>query len=511
MNLKKFFGLLILSALISCGAVSTFADVKLPALVGDNMVLQRDLANSIWGWAEPGEEVSVQMSGQTKKTVAGEDGKWLLKLDPMKAGGPFEMTIKGKNEIKLKNVLIGEVWVCSGQSNMEWPVKLCDNPDEEIKNAHYPNIRLITVPKKSTTNPQDDFVGAWVECSPKTVADFSAVGYFFGRKLSNELNVPVGLINSSWGGSACESWINPEIVDQFSEFRPIMERKIKKEEDSSLDRNNLNDNQNAGYLYNGMIVPLKKYGIRGAIWYQGETNAGRAYQYRNLFPLMIQNWRNEWGQGDFSFYFVQLANFITDKNRTGTEPREDAWAELREAQSMTLRLPNTGEAVSIDIGDPNDIHPRNKQDVGLRLALHALARDYRPEGAERGDRGGQQGGQGQQGGRQRLATDGPRFQSLKIEGDKAVVNFQPRTANGLKAKEGELKGFAIAGTDRKFYWADAKMEGNRVVVSSADVPQPVAVRYGWSDNPSCNLVNGAGLPASPFRTDFWPGVTVNNK
>ncbi|MCL2710812.1 MAG: sialate O-acetylesterase [Planctomycetaceae bacterium] len=480
---------LFLSALFLAFAVSTaVADVKLPALIGNNMVLQRDMSNTLWGWADAGEDIRVTFNGQTKAAKADDAGKWSLKLDPIPVGGPFEMTITGKNTIRLSNILVGDVWVCSGQSNMQWSVRGSADPDNEIANANYPKIRLITVPNVSSSTPKEDFNGNWVECSPATIANFSAVAYSFGRKIHQEKDIPIGLIHSSWGGSSCETWINPDVVTQYRDYDEIMRRKAAAE----VEKPQGGDNQHAGYLYNGMIVPIKNYGIKGAIWYQGETNAGRAYQYRTLFPLMIQNWREEWGQGDFPFYFVQLANFMAVKE----QPSESAWAELREAQSMTAQsLRNTGEAVIIDIGEADDIHPRNKQDVGLRLALLALARDYRSPG----DRF--------------VAPEGPRFQSMRIEGNKAIISYRLLfSANDLKTKDGgPVKGFAIAGADRKFHWADARIVANRVEVSSPNVPHPVAVRYAWADNPVCNLYNSADLPAAPFRTDMFPGVTINNK
>ncbi|MGL6196280.1 MAG: sialate O-acetylesterase, partial [Thermoguttaceae bacterium] len=471
------------------------ADVKVSPIISDNMVLQRGQADTLWGWAEPGEEVTATINGQTKTTKADAEGKWSLKLDPMRVGGPFELKIKGKNELNFKNVMVGDVWVCSGQSNMQWSVNASNNPEEEIKNANHPKIRLITVPLASSSSPKDTFEGTWTVCSPETIPHFTAVGYFFGRELQKaDPEVPIGLINCSWGGSSCETWINPEVVAQYADYAQIMERKANAEVQNPQG----GDNQQAGYLYNAMVLPIIKYGIKGAIWYQGETNAGRAYQYRTLFPLMIQNWREEWGQGDFPFYFVQLANFMDEKD----EPGESAWAELREAQSMTRNLRNTGEAVIIDIGDAKDIHPRNKQDVGKRLALLSQAADARAAFG----RGQRPAGQGQGRGVMTI-SEGPRFQSMKIEGDKAVITYNFGTSRGLKAKDGQLKGFAIAGADKKFYWADAKIEGNTVVVSSSQVPNPVAVRYAWADNPSCNLYNEADLPAAPFRTDMWPGVT----
>ena len=493
----KKFALFLSAACLVFAASATFADVRLPALIGDNMVLQRDLANTLWGWADAGEDIKVEFNGQTKTAKADNTGKWSLKLDPMTHGGPFEMKTTGKNEIKLGNILIGDVWVASGQSNMQWSVRISKDGEKEIANAKYPNIRLITVPLASSSTPKDDFNGKWVECSPETIGDFSAVAYYFGRKIHQERNIPIGLLHSSWGGSSCETWINPEVVAEFKCYEEIMKRKANAE----VQKPEGGDNQQAGYLYNAMIVPIKNYGIKGAIWYQGETNAGRAYQYRTLFPLMIQNWREEWGQGDFPFYFVQLANFMAVKD----QPSESAWAELREAQSMTAQsVRNTGQAVIIDTGEADDIHPGNKQDVGLRLALLALARDYRePRGM-----GG--------GGARPAPSEGPQFQSMKIEGNKAIISFGIMSSFGLKTNDGGTpKGFAIAGADRKFYWADAKIVGersdSRIELTCPEVPNPVAVRYAWADNPVTNLYNGADLPAAPFRTDMWPGVTIDNK
>ncbi|MCL2303960.1 MAG: sialate O-acetylesterase [Planctomycetaceae bacterium] len=466
-----------------------FADVKLPALIGENMVLQRDLANTLWGWADAGEKITVEFNGQTKTTKTDDTGKWSLKLDPVPHGGPFEMKITGKNTIELGNILVGDVWVCSGQSNMQWTVKDSNDPENEIANANYPNIRLITVPRASSSTPKDDFDGKWVECSPETIPGFTAVGYYFGREIHQRTNIPIGLLHSSWGGSSCETWINPDVVSQYKGYEEIMKRKAAAE----VQKPEGGDNQNAGYLYNAMIVPIKNYGIKGAIWYQGETNAKRAYQYRTLFPLMIQNWREEWGQGDFPFYFVQLANFKAVKE----EPSESDWAELREAQSMTAQsLRNTGQAVIIDLGEAKDIHPRNKQDVGLRLALLSFAQDVQTEVLVKA----------------LLPSEGPRFRSLKIEGNKAIISYEGGSQRGLKTKDGgAVKGFAMAGADRKFYWADAKIEGENVVLTCPEVPHPVAVRYAWADNPVCNLYNEAGLPACPFRTDMWPGVTINEQ
>ena len=498
--------------------VPAVADVKLPKVIGSNMVLQRDMAVPVWGWADNGEEVTVTINGQTKKTTAA-DGKWILKLDAMSAGGPFEMKIQGKNEITLNNVLIGEVWVCSGQSNMQWSTKNSVNGAQEVANAKYPNIRLFTVPLKGTQEEQFDCGGAgWQECSPETVPWFTAVGYFFGRELYKELNIPIGLINNAWGGSSCEAWVPRDVIEANPDYAEMLKRyddqcvafdagkpqaayekqlaawkeaEAKAKAEGKPAPNKPRPPRDIRYgqhrvanCYCGCLRPIIPFGIRGAIWYQGETNAGRAYQYRHLFPLMIDVWREKWSQGDFPFYFVQLANFMGRAD----QPGESAWAELREAQSMTLSTPNTGQAVTIDIGDAQDIHPKNKQDVGKRLALWALKKDYGKD----------------------VVYYGPKYKSMAKDGAKIVLSFD-HVGSGLMAKGGQLKGFAIAGADKKFVWADAKIEGDKVVVSSPQVQDPVAVRYAWANNPECNLYNKEDIPASPFRTDAWPGVTINNK
>jgi len=516
----KFYTLIFNFAvvLLLTGAGTVFADIKLPAIIGDNMVLQQGEKVAIWGWADPGEEVTVDVSWHSMKwaVTADKDGKWSFKMTSPKVGGPYEMTLTGKNSITIKNILVGEVWVASGQSNMQFAVRQGNNAEQEIAEANYPKIRLFYVTRKVADEPQSDCEGSWVECNPETVPGFSAVAYFFGRDLHKELDVPVGLIHTSWGGTPAESWTRREVLEAMPECAPILKRyadavanypkameeyKKKlaewKEAAAKAKADGINPPRRPGApfgpghphspsgLYNAMIAPLIPYGIAGAIWYQGESNAGRAYQYRTLFPAMIKNWRDDWDLGQFPFLFVQLANFM----KTKPEPADSAWAELREAQLMTLSLPNTGMAVIIDIGEADDIHPKNKQDVGKRLALWALAKTYG----------------------KKLVYSGPIYKSMKVDDGKVILSFD-HIGSGLVAKGGEeLKGFAIAGADKKFVWADAKIEGDTVVVSSDKVAEPVAVRYAWADNPVCNLYNAEELPASPFRTDDWPGVTAENK
>ena len=493
------------------------ADVKLPALVGENMVLQQGAPLQVWGAADPGEKVSVSICAQQVSCTADDGGAWQVKLEPMVAGGPFKMTIAGKSTITLSNVMVGEVWICSGQSNMAMSVHGSFNAHIEEMNANYPNIRLFTVGRVTADTPQKHVSGSWAPCSPATVKYFSAAGYFFGRKLHKDLKVPVGLINTSWGGTPAEAWTSVEKLQADEELHPILERwetilanypAAKNKYDEQTVPNWQKAVQKAkaegkqaprkprapagadsphrpGNLYNAMIAPLLDYAIKGAIWYQGESNAGRAYQYRKLFPTMIQDWRERWGVGEFPFLFVQLVNFLAVE----PQPAESAWAELREAQTMTLDLPNAGMAVIIEIGHPTNIHPINKQDVGKRLAMAALGIAYGKD----------------------VAFASPIYDSMSVEGETIRIRFK-YVFDGLMTPDcAPVNGFAICGEDHKFVWADAEIDGDTVVVSTNAVTKPIAVRYGWGNNPVCNLYSGAGLPVSPFRTDDWPGLTINNK
>ncbi|MDG3004965.1 sialate O-acetylesterase [Paludisphaera sp. Pla2] len=486
------------------------ADVKLPAIFGDHMVLQRSLPLNVWGWAEPGEDVTVKFHGQTRTTKGGGDGKWSVVLEPVAAGGPFEMVVSGKNTVTFNDVLVGEVWVCSGQSNMQWSVAGSTDADLEIAAAKFPNIRLISVPQVGTQEPQKDFKGQWKVCSPETVGPFSAVGYFFGRQLYETLGVPVGLINDAWGGSACEAWVPREKLAADPKYKDLLASWEEREKGYEAAKKAYEDakaqakaegkpgpkpqddpdglmkgNHRPGNIFNGVLLPTIGYGIKGAIWYQGESNAGRAYQYRDLFPLMIQAWRELWGQGNFPFYWVQLADFLPEK----PEPGDSSWAELREAQTMTIRrLPNTGEAVIIDLGEAKDIHPKNKLDVAQRLARWALARDYGVN----------------------IPYQSPTYKAMEKHDGKVVLTFDHVAGGFAPFDVAEPRGFAIAGADKKFVWAQAKIVGpDKIEVWSDKVSQPESVRYAWADNPVCNLYSGVGLPLTPFRTDDWPGVTAN--
>lgn len=649
--MKKFILIVALCALTN--ALS--AQIKLPHIFGDNMVLQREKPIAVWGWAKAKEKITINFHDQTKTTVADKAGKWSVKLDAEKAGGPYTLTVSGKNSVTLTNILVGEVWICSGQSNMEWPVRMASNAAQEIAEANYPQIRHIKIPNVVASTPQADFAsGDWKVCSPETAGDFTAVGYFFAVKLAKELNVPVGLINTSWGGTHSETWTSREAFQNNDEFKsmiasvpvlnldeinkkrtaenalrlealqgkvtitqqeverwkspddddaawPVMQIPALWEEsvfpgldgivwlrktfsvspadagraaelhlgmiddsdetyvngvkvggltaqyntprvytiregllkagrnvisvrvtdtgggggiygpadqvkitigdrteslagtwklrvENMTSTGSIGPNDYPTLLFNAMLNPLIPFTIQGAIWYQGESNAGRAFQYRKAFPLMITDWRKHWGQGDFPFYFVQLSSF---NDHNGNSNAGSAWAELREAQAMTLKLPNTGMAVTTDIGEANDIHPRNKKDVGYRLAAIALTDTYRKN----------------------LVSRGPAFDALTIRGAEAIVSFK-HIGSGLVTpdKYGYLRGFELAGDDRKFYPAQAFIQDGQVIVRSAAVTKPVAVRYNWMDVAlEGNLFNREGFPAEPFRTDSWKGVTEEAK
>jgi sialate O-acetylesterase len=467
------------------------AEVSLNNMFGDHMVLQQGIANRIWGRAAPGEEVSVSIAGQSKATKAAADGSWDVRLEPLtEYGGPHRLTVRGTNELSFNDVLVGEVWICSGQSNMEWPVALSNDADLEKAAANVPQIRLLSVPHVGSQEAQENFAEQWQVCSPETVGRFSAVGYFFGRQLHCTLGVPVGLIDNSWGGSAADAWVRRDKLAAHPTLKAIHDRWTKLESEKP-DDNQMTGNQRPGNIHAGVLAPTIGYGIRGVIWYQGESNAGRAHQYRTLFPFMIQSWREEWNMADnreFPFYWVQLADFHAEQ----AEPGESNWAELREAQTMTLdALPNTGQAVAIDLGEGKDIHPRNKQDVAKRLARWALAETY-----------------GQPG----ITCRSPRLTAAERDGSRMVLSFSDVTGGWRPFDVAEPRGFTIAAADRQFVPAQAAIEQDgRITVWSDAVAEPVAVRYAWADNPVCNMYSGAGLPLTPFRTDDFPGLTVGKE
>ena len=523
----------ILVALISAAFVGmqpAMAEVKLQPIFGDHMVLQQGIPVPFWGQADPGEKVTVKVQGKEAEATADQQGAWSLKVGPLKSGGPLQVTIAGENSITFSDVLVGEVWVCSGQSNMAMQTSRANDPDKESAAADYPKIRLFKVASTIAEEPRNDLEGSWTLCSPQTVPGFSAVGYFFGRELHKASGVPVGLIQSAWGGTPAESWTSRKAIEAVEELRNMQQEhqqraaaaakvaakaaskpaakpakpkagaqaagaplaqptadqgaKPAPKPAAAAKPSRASGNPQAPFvLFNGMINPLVPYGIAGAIWYQGESNAPRAEQSRTLLPTMIKDWRTRWGQ-EFPFLIVQLANF---KPRA-EQPGDSDWAELREAQTLTTKLPKVAQAVIIDVGDAADIHPKNKQEVGRRLALAAQHVAY---------------------GR-KLEWSGPVFDAMKVDGDKVRLSFAH--ADGLKTADGgPLTGFAIAGAGRKFVWAKAEIDGPAVVLKADGLSEPVAVRYAWADNPACNLVNGAGLPAVPFRTDDWPLKTAGKR
>jgi sialate O-acetylesterase len=488
-----------LAVLVGTAGAVARAEVKLPALFSDHMVLQRDQPAKVWGWATPGEEVKVQIAGQTKTAKTADDGSWSVQLDPLPAGGPHTLTIACADSTRtIQDVLVGEVWICSGQSNMQWDINATYDADLEALTAKSSAVRLISVPQVGTQELKNDFDGKWEIATPETVRSFSAVGYLYGRQIHETLGVPVGLIDDAWGGSAAEAWVRRDILEKDPKYADLIKgwqgmEAAYNDAATPADKKKqlegqMRGNARPGNIYNGVLKPTIGYGIRGAIWYQGESNAGRAYQYRDLFPLMIQSWRDEWGIGDFPFFWVQLADFMAEK----PEPGDSAWAELREAQTMTLsRLPNTGQAVIIDIGEGKDIHPRNKLDVARRLARWALATVYGVN----------------------IPYQSPTYKSMKVEGNKVVLTFD-HVGSGLSTFDvDEARGFAVAGEDKAWHWAtSAKVTGADTIEVSCDkVSAPVAVRYGWADNPVVNVYSKEHLPLTPFRTDDWPGVTAQAK
>ena len=467
-----------LACLIGLSGITAYADVKLPRLVGNHMVLQRDAEIHLWGWADPEEDITVRFIDQKATTTADDSGYWEVSLDPVGVGGPFSMTVAGNNTIALEDILMGDVWVCSGQSNMGWPVKNVNDSEKEIAQADFPEIRLFTVPREMATQPQDRLSeGSWQSCSPETIPDFSAVAYFFGRELTRHLNVPIGLIHSSWGGTRIESWISPEATGEYRQEPGFADELLATKLPGQSGKVKPNEIPSS-VLFQGMIHPLLQYLLKGVIWYQGEANVAEATAYHSLFPALIRDWRDRWSAGAFPFLFVQLANFHPPVDT----PQPSEWAELREAQAATLSLENTGMAVTIDVGEADDIHPRDKQTVGHRLALAARHVAYG----------------------ETIEYSGPVYDDMEVEDNSIRIYFEHADA-GVKTPQGKpIKGFAIAGEDRQFVWADATIEGNTVVVSSEAVPEPVAVRYAWSDNPDgANLYNTENLPTVPFRTDEW--------
>ena len=477
-----------------------FSEVKPNALFSDHAVLQQGVEVPVWGKAKEGEIVTVKIQDQTQ-TVTAESGKWMVRFKVLKPGGPFTLLIKGENELLFQDIYVGENWICSGQSNMERRLGLqkgqqpLDNREQEVATANYPLIRHFLVSKNIADTPLDEVQGKWEVCSPQTAANFTAVGYYFGRDLHQKLQVPVGLIHSSWGGTPAEAWTRSEVLKSsfpevlVSEQRAIedyadaLEKYNKELEKATAEASSRglpspkkpdppkepSKNKRSSSLYNAMISPLLPYAIRGVIWYQGEANNGSAMRYRTLFPAMIADWRTQWGGKEFPFLFVQVAPF------------KKLSPEIREAQFLSWKnTPNTSMVVTTDIGDENDIHPTRKEPVGQRLALAARALAYGES----------------------IEYSGPAFESATFKDEKATITFS-HVGKGLTTKMGALQGFEIAGSNKKYYPAEASSIGkSTIVVSSPEVTSAAYVRYGWSNVPVVNLYSEEGLPASPFRSEI---------
>lgn len=490
------------------------ATLRLPAFFSDHMVLQREHTAPIWGWDEPATKITVSFAGQVHETVADNSGRWRVMLRPLKASWESRtLSIAGSERREIRDVLVGEIWMCAGQSNMNLMLRAAHNGDIECASAARSGLRLLKLPLVGTQTPQDDIACEWTLSSPETAATFSAVGFIFGRLIHEVLNVPVGLIHNAWGGSEAEAWIRRSTLENDPRFAALMADAVHFEAliesgkaaadypaaiaqwnaDAEKSRQEkrplpaqpyepkrwLTGNSRPGNIFNGMVHPLAGFALRGVIWYQGESNARRADEYRDLFRLLIQEWRREWDQGDFSFYWVQLPDHRWERPTA----EESDWAELREAQTMALKLPNTGQAVTIDLGEGNDIHPRGKHEVAARLARWALARDYHVS----------------------VAFRSPEFVRFTIQSRKAFVTIDCFGSSLRTMDTDEVRGFFICGSDRIWHPAKAEITGNEEVkVWSENVATPLAVRYAWTDNPICNLIADSGLPVTPFRTDNFP-------
>ena len=516
--------LLLAGCLVSLVSAA-IADVRLPAIVGDNMLLQQQTGAPVWGWADPGERVTVAGSwGKQASAIAGDSGKWQVNLKTPSYGGPYTITVKGKNEITIDNVMIGEVWLCAGQSNMGWRLSATFGGVEEAASADYPDFRIFRSERAHSHEPQEDVIAQWTPCTPETAATCSAASFYFARKLHQELKIPIGIVLQPYAGTPIEGWMPKEIQMGDPRTRKDIEAADAEsadydeaEAEIQLERALENFKQGTrrgkprlrtpanwghqypGNIFNGMIYPVRPYGIRGAIWYQGERNAkdlAQAANYVNQLPLLIDYYRSSWHEmsdgnvaRDFPFYFVQLPCWMAAQ----TQPVEpDApWAVSREMMRIVARtVPNTGVAVAIDTGDEILLHPKDKKPIGLRLAYLALKNTYGKDFVEYG----------------------PFYRSHRIEGKKIVLKFDSIGSGLMTGKPGPLDTFAIAGKDKKFVWADATIKGDTVVVSAKGISKPAAVRYAWAMNPSKRnlLYNKEGIPASPFRTDNWPLFDANN-
>jgi sialate O-acetylesterase len=485
---------------LAAASPTAHAEVRLHPLFADHVVLQRDTKTNVWGTATPGERVTIRLADQERVADADGAGQWRVQLAPVPAGGPYTLTAAGNNRIEIHDVLFGEVWLASGQSNMHmmvrpnlpWSAGALDY-EKEIREADYPAVRVFEVQRQFAEAPAGACEGAWAVCSPKTVGDFSATAYFFARDLHRELNVPIGIICASVGATAINAWTSHAALDRDPSGKAKLtayDARVRKYVEATpapassattrAAKDPRQDINSPTLLFNGMIAPLTPYTIRGAIWYQGESDAKWYAGYGGAFRSMVEDWRAHWGEGDFPFLFVQL----TAHGPRDAEPSDHNWARMREAQASCLEIPNTGMAVTIDVGAADTSHPRNKQAVGHRLALVALAKVY---------------------GR-KLAHAGPMYRDMRVEGNAIRIRFD-HVDKGLRVEGDRLSGFAIAGQDRRFVWGEAKIDGSDVVVSSSEIARPLAVRYAWAQNPGCNLFNVDELPAAPFRTDDWPQAT----
>jgi sialate O-acetylesterase len=514
---KTFFVLLI----GCCIQTAVHAQIKLPAIIGDNMVLQRGITAPVWGWALPEDRITLTFRNKEYKVSADRNGKWMVKLSAHTApdkssetGGPFDMLIRSRNDsVRLKNILVGDTWLASGQSNMEFGIQTDSRAAETIANATDSLIHFFYVPMAASLQPEENIGavpngslnGRWLVCSPAIMAEkwawhgFSAIGYYFAREIRRTTGCPIGMIASYKGGTPAQAWMSLSGLQRDTAFahyirlhQKLVDSYTQAQQDSaaSVSKSQTPKPPNGGFgapanLYHAMIAPLIPYAIKGVIWYQGESNGDKladAVEYNKLFPALITDWREKWSEGNFPFLFVQLTNFRTP---AGT-PSEGIWPWVREAQLKTLRLPKTGMAVITDVGDAKDIHPKDKLDPGVRLALAARHVAYGEDNV----------------------YSGPVYQSMTVKGNSITLGFD-HCGSGLvigTSPTQELKGFGIAGADGKFVWARAVIKGNTVVISSDEIATPVAVRYNWADNPPGNLYNKEGLPASPFRTDNWPAI-----
>jgi sialate O-acetylesterase len=500
---KTLFSLLLAAVLAAPSAAR--AEVRLAGIFGDHMVVQMGREVPVWGWADPGERVTVYFNDFQVETTGGSDGRWMVKVGPFGVGGPYDMLVAGSNTLRLTDVMVGEVWLCSGQSNMAMEVRHSKDAEEEMAASANQNLRQFFVPRKKAGTPQDTLArpSQWQIAGPETVGPWTAVGYFFARDLQQRLGVPVGIINCAWGGTVIEAWTSREALDANPKTKEVFENWPSYNDDESwlgdqykrhleeVEKAKAEGQEPPVYfnqptvLFNGMVAPVIPYAIRGATWYQGESNAYRAYQYRDLLPTMITDWRARFGVGEFPFLVVQLANFNAG---------DEVWPELREAQALATSLPNTALAVADDVGEAEDIHPKDKQTVGLRLAIAARHVAYLED----------------------IEYSGPVYESMSTNGNQVTISFS-HTGDGLVTRDGAVPaGFVIAGADQQFVPALARLEGNNVVVWSDQVSSPVAVRFAWRDNPEdANLYNlaadGVRLPAVPFRTDDWTGKTADNR